>query len=147
MHFLLILIALLAPTVCNASTHSLYISGVVKHFDPDPETKEGYVPLLGYSYKLEQGGWVFDTGGNIFIDSYSQPSVSAFSNISHKSFTYKYLTPMVGLGVTNKGSSYEDDSRQTYPFISPKLKIGTDSIFCIVSVMPEWVGLEFGFSW
>lgn len=144
----LLLLMLSAPALASESPHSVYVGSLLAHYDGDERNNEGLIALIGYSYKLEHKGMVYDTGVNIFEDSYSQVSGSLFSNISYGPWSSTYFTPMLMVGVVSKGDSYEDDTRQIYPFVLPKLRIGKDSgVFTMITASPEWVSLELGYSW
>jgi len=110
---------------------------------------------LGYARELCYKKFMFDTGVATYVDSYDVRSFAFFSNVSYQEFHYKILTPMLEIGVTNKGNDYDSNERQTYPYIIPKIRIGArDGFFADISGLPKvgditngWVGIELGFKW
>lgn len=135
--------------------NSIIFFGYVKHTVSDSRHNEGYNELIGYSRELCHGKFMFDTGVNTFADSYNVRSYSLFSNVSYEDFHYKIITPMLQVGVTNKGKDYDTSERKTYLFIIPKIRIGArDGIFADFSGLPKigdttngWVALEVGYKW
>jgi hypothetical protein len=135
--------------------NSIIFLGFLKHVENDSRSKEGYMELFGYSRELCYGKFMFDTGVNTFVDSYEMRAYSLFSNISYMDFHYKIFTPMLEVGVTNKGEDYDSTERQTYPFIIPKVRIGArEGFFGDISGLPKigditngWVALEVGYKW
>ena len=111
--------------------------------------------LIGYSKELSYGKFIFDTGVNTYIDSYYVRSYTLFSNISYENYRYKIVTPMIEIGITNKGKDYDTSKRQTYCFVIPKVRIGArDGIFVDLSGLPKigditngWLAIELGYQW
>lgn len=149
--------ALYAEEPCDISNgkNSILFFGYAKHVVNDSRNKEGYMESIGYSRELCYEKFTFDTGVYTYIDSYDVRSYALFSNISYEDIRYKLLTPMIEVGVTNKGEDYDSDKRQTYPFIIPKLRLGAEEgIFADFSGLPRigditngWVAIELGYKW
>lgn len=135
--------------------NSIIFFGYAKHVVNDSRNKEGYIEAIGYSRELCYGKFMFDSGIATYVDSYDVRSYALFSNVSYEDYRYKLLTPMLEIGVTNKGEDYDSDERQTYPFIIPKIRIGAgDGFFVDFSGLPKiaditngWVMFELGYKW
>lgn len=134
---------------------SIVFYGHLRHVVNDPRNNQGNMELFGVSRDLEYNHFRFDTGVNTYIDSYRMRSWSIFSNVSHDSLNYGLLTPMLEIGITNKGKDYGSHERQTYPFIIPKIRIGERTgLFADISGLPKigtitngWVAFELGYKW
>jgi hypothetical protein len=134
---------------------SFYFFGYLKHVKDDPRNHEGNMRLFGVSKEMHYGDFQFDTGVNTYRDSYRRQSYTIFSNISHEDYRLKYLTPMLGVALTNKGKDYDSSERQTYLLAVPKLRIGArEGLFIDISGLPKigditngWVALETGYKW
>ena len=135
--------------------NSIIFFGYVKHVIGDSRNKEGYMEPIGFSRELYFRKFMFDTGILTYVDSYNARAYAFFANVSYDDYRYKIVTPMLSIGITNKGDSHDTDSRQTYPFIIPKIRIGArEGIFADFSGLPKigditngWVALEVGYKW
>lgn len=145
-----------AEEVVEPTNHtSVYFFGYVKHIVTDPRNNEGNMELFGISREFRYEKWVFDTGVNTYVDSYSERSFTLFSKISYEGFRYGWFTPLLSVGCTNKGKDYDSGERQTYFFPMPMLRVGPQTgFFADVFACPKisgvtngWVIVELGYKW
>ena len=129
--------------------------GHLKHAVSNPRNNEGNMELIGFSKEFNVGKYRFDTGASTYVDSFNKRGYAIFSNISHQDYHYGIVTPMLEVGVTNKGKDRDKLERQSYPFLIHKLRLGAaEGLFVDLSGLPKigsttngWLALELGYKY
>ena len=73
----------------KSSNYSIYVAGLLYHFDTAPENNDGNMEYLALSRDFQKGNWLFETGAGTYLDSYYKRSYLIFSNITHNRFKKK----------------------------------------------------------
>ena len=129
--------------------------GNLKHALTDSRNHEGNMELIGFSKEFNIDKYRLDTGFSSYLDSYHKRSYVVFSNISHQDYHYGIVTPMLEVGITNKGKDHDSSERKTYPFLIPKLRFGAnEGLFVDLSSLPKikgltngWLAIEIGYKY
>jgi len=106
---------------------------------------------LSKSYDF--GAWSVESGGGTFIDSYSLRSYTLFSNITHESYQWGILKPILGLNCYYKGVEYSSDDMHFLCHPSLKLRVWyEEGLFMNIMPIPPagdltngFVTIEFGY--
>lgn len=126
--------------------YNLYFFGIVKHFEPTPNTHEGNMDYFAISKTYSYKAYRFETGLGTFIDSYSIRAYRLFVNISHMEYKWGVITPMLGLDCYSKGKEYTSNKRQNICSPSVKLRVGEENgLFVNIMPVPKIKGLTNGF--
>lgn len=134
---------------------SIFFAGYLNHRQPIPQTNEGLINLLGYSREYANDKWKVEPGINTYIDSYSLRSYTAFVDISHDTYAYKYFRPILNLSLMYKGVGYSSDEMRVKLIPMLKFRIGGDTkLFANIIPVPPiddetngFVAVEFGYKW
>jgi hypothetical protein len=134
---------------------SIFFAGYLKHLQPIVQTNEGLTSLLGYSREYTDRKWKIEPGINTYIDSYSLRSYTAFVDISHDTYAYKYFRPIMNLSLMYKGIGYNSDDMRVKLIPLVKFRIGGDTkLFANIVPVPPienetngFVAIEVGFKW
>ncbi len=145
--------------IINASDHrdndyAVYLFGIVEHFYPVSQTKEGNMHYVSLSKKEYYKEWEFENGLGYYKDSYNIDSFNIYTNISNSNWAYGMLKPLVSLAVHSKGIDYSSDERKIFILPSIKIRIGENKgLFFNIMPIPKikpytngFVATEIGYS-
>ena len=152
-------ILLLAWAGCqpaSADDHwNLHFYGYLKHVDRHPGYREGGMDYVGLSRETSYEASQFESGANTFIDTFGKRSYTVFSDVSHASFRYEMVTPMLRLACIRKGTGSDLSRMNTNCYPVPKIRIGARTgLFADVTLVPQ-IGdyadamgmIELGYKW